>query len=82
VCICESICVDLWNVGVFWQAEISKRGIEIFVFFCIFVLQFTNRGALNERAEIKPIEPDPGSAGEGKGFKQMAAFYSYLPLIV
>jgi hypothetical protein len=27
----------------------------------------SNRGALILRAEIKPIEPDPGNAGEGKG---------------
>lgn len=27
---------------------------------------FKNRGALILRAEIKPIEPDPGRAGEGK----------------
>jgi len=49
---------------------------------CIFVLQFTNRGALNKRAEIKPFEPDPGNAGEGRDTKQMTAFYSYLPSIV
>ncbi len=42
----------------------------------------TNRGAQNKRAEIKPIEPDPGNAGEGREDKQMTAFYSYLPLIV
>ena len=29
--------------------------------------EITNRGALKNRAEIKPIEPDPGNAGEGNG---------------
>ena len=41
-----------------------------------------NRGALNNRAEIKPFEPDPGNAGEGRDAKHMTAFYSYLPFIV
>ncbi len=31
-------------------------------YFCTLVL---NRGALTKRAEIKPIEPDTGNAGEG-----------------
>jgi hypothetical protein len=37
-----------------------------------------NRGALKKRAEIKPIEPDPGNAGEGNGtgFKRR-----YFPLL-
>jgi hypothetical protein len=35
---------------------------ELFNYFCTDLL---NRGALTKRAEIKPIEPDTGSAGEG-----------------
>jgi len=31
----------------------------------IFAPSKSNRGALNNRAEIIPIEPDPGNAGEG-----------------
>jgi hypothetical protein len=40
--------------------------------FCLYfetgkllILRQLKRGALNLRAEIKPIEPDPGNAGEG-----------------
>ncbi len=34
-----------------------------FDFYCIFAC--TKRGALNQRAEITPSEPDPGNAGVG-----------------
>ena len=34
--------------------------------FCTFAPDFSHRGARVIRAEIIPIEPDPGNAGEGK----------------
>ena len=34
--------------------------------FCTFATDFSHRGARVIRAEIIPIEPDPGNAGEGK----------------
>jgi len=39
--------------------------------FCIFALNDYNGGAPIQRAEIIPIAPDPGSAGEGKIDNQM-----------
>ena len=34
--------------------------------FCTFAPDFSHRGARVIRAEIIPVEPDPGNAGEGK----------------
>jgi hypothetical protein len=34
--------------------------------FCITLVNFSKGGALKSRAEIIPLEPDPGNSGEGK----------------
>ena len=47
---------------------------------CIFALIFMNRGALIVRAEIKPIEPDPGNAGEGIGISLKKEAFSPISL--
>lgn len=40
--------------------------------FCTFAPDFSHRGARVIRAEIIPIEPDPGNAGEGTRVKTCA----------
>jgi len=44
--------------------------LKLLPYFCTS----QNRGALNIRAEIKPIEPDTGNAGEGMDKLEMKGF--------
>ena len=51
-----------------WLSVFAFYGSVEYIYtnFCTFAPDFSHRGARVIRAEIIPIEPDPGNAGEGK----------------